>query len=373
VKKIEEILIRCIDDIKAGRASLADCLERYSDMRRELEPLLRIALNIQAPSYIKPSNDFKVRARVNLMEPIHASQSKKRVRETYPTSVRYGWFNGWARAAAIIVAAILIISAAGTGTAYASQSSLPGDTLYNVKLGAEQLQRIFTLDDAAQVELELKFASTRLDELEKIIGAPAGQTAMNSGSSSGRVLAMSVIGLIPDEPEKSYITQSERISISVRGYERNLSLAINKAANIVNGGKLLEKVALAILNHLERLDKIEDKSSEADRAHITDVRELAISGHMSTLQNLAKVNPVRAKEINLQMIQGRLNRAETEAARGHGKRVEEALQEYERLRRFGEEISSSAKSEGHDNRAVDEMNARATAGQLEALGSIYEQ
>ncbi|MDZ7262300.1 MAG: hypothetical protein ONB05_09385 [candidate division KSB1 bacterium] len=127
------------------------------------------------------------------------------------------------------------------------------------------------------------------------------------------------------------------------------------------------------MSHLERLDRIEDKISEADRAHVVDARSTAINGHMKTLQNLAKVNPVRAAEINLQAIQGRLNRAEAQAARGHGKRVEEALQEYERLRRFGEEISSSAQSEGRDTRAINEMNARATDGQLEALGSIYEQ
>jgi len=167
VKRIEAILIQCIDDIKVGKASLEDCLDRHPDVRHELEPLLRVALSIKEPADTRPSDAFKVRARVNLIEHIHASQpEKKAMRSPSQAGVSHGWFTGWARSVAITVAVILVISTAGTGTAYASQSSLPGDTLYSVKLGTEQIQRIITFDDAAEVELELKFASTRLDELE---------------------------------------------------------------------------------------------------------------------------------------------------------------------------------------------------------------
>ena len=337
MKKIEEILIQCIEDIKAGKTSLADCLGRYPDVRRELEPLLRIALSIKEPTDISPSDAFKIRARVNLMEHIHASQSGKRApRSLSQASVRRGWYAGWARTVAILVAVILCISALGTGTAYASQSSLPGDTLYPVKLGTEQLQRVITLDDAAEVELELKFASTRLEEIEAIANK-----------------------------------RPDKIAIAVTGYERNLNLAIMKAEQVKDGETSLEKVALAILNHLTRLDEIEDSVPEAARESVINSKEIAINGHIKTLQNLAKVNPVRATEINLEAIQGRLERAEAESERGNGKGVEEALQQFEELRRFGEEISRSAKMTGYDTRAVDEMNARATASHLETLGSIY--
>jgi hypothetical protein len=229
VKRIEEILIHCIDDIEAGRASLQDCLDRYPDMRQELEPLLRVALSINEPADTRPSDAFKIRARVNLMEHIHASQTgKKTVSVPSQAGIRHGWFTGWARAVAIAVAVILVISAAGAGTAYASQSSLPGDNLYSVKLGTEQLQRMVTFDDAAEVELELKFASTRLDELEELASMPSDQTAMTDGRYD-RVLTMSIINVFPSESEVVYTTQSERIAIAVAGYERNLNLAIAKS------------------------------------------------------------------------------------------------------------------------------------------------
>jgi len=339
VKRIEEILIQCIEDIKAGKASLADCLDRYPDMRRELEPLLRIALSIKEPANIGPSDAFKVRARVNLMEYIHNnSQSGKRaVRSSSQAGVRHGWYTGWARAVAIVVAVILCISALGTGTAYASQDSLPGDTLYLVKLGTEQVQRVITFNDAAEIELELKFANTRLEEME-------------------------------DVADK----RPDKIAVAVAGYERNLSLAITKAEQSEEGETSLETVALAILNHLNRLDEIENGAPEAAREAVINSKEIAINGHMKTLQNLAKVNPVRATEINLEAIQGRLDRAEAEAEKGNNAGVEDALQEYEKLRRFSEEISDSAMRMGHDTIPVNEMNAQSTAGQLDTLGSIYE-
>ena len=373
MKKVEEILIQCVDDIKAGRAGLKDCLDRYPDMRHELEPLLRVALSIKEPADIRPSYAFKVRARVNLMEHIHASQSRRKVmRSPSRVGVRHEWYTGWARAVAIVVTVILIISTAGTGAVFAAQSSLPGDTLYSVKLGTEQLQRIITFDDAAEVELELNFASTRLDELAELANITGDQSAMTTGSDD-RVLAMSITNITVNEQKKTYTTQSERIAIAVAGYERNLNLAIAKAKKVRDGETSMETVAMAILNHLDRLDEIEDRASEGAREAIIDSKEIAINGHISTLQNLAKVNQVRATEINLQAIQGRLDRAEAEAAKGNEKGVEDALQGFEKLRRFGEEISNSAGMRGQDTRAVDEMNARATTGHLETLGSIYGQ
>jgi len=72
LEKFEDILVHCIDDIKAGRSSIEDCLDRYPSVREQLEPLLRIALKIREPSDVKPSSSFKVKARVWLMDQIHS-------------------------------------------------------------------------------------------------------------------------------------------------------------------------------------------------------------------------------------------------------------------------------------------------------------
>ena len=77
MKKIEDILSVCIEDIRAGRTTMEECLDRYSDMRSQLEPLLRLALNIHKPPAFKPSAGFKTAARVRLMESIRAEQKKE--------------------------------------------------------------------------------------------------------------------------------------------------------------------------------------------------------------------------------------------------------------------------------------------------------
>jgi uncharacterized protein (DUF433 family) len=71
LKKFEDILAQCIEDIKAGRSSIEDCLDRYPSLREQLEPLLRIALAIREPPDAKPSPAFKIKARVQLMDQIH--------------------------------------------------------------------------------------------------------------------------------------------------------------------------------------------------------------------------------------------------------------------------------------------------------------
>ena len=47
LEKIEKILTDCIQDIRSGKSTLAECLDRYDSRRNELKPLIRIALNIQ--------------------------------------------------------------------------------------------------------------------------------------------------------------------------------------------------------------------------------------------------------------------------------------------------------------------------------------
>jgi len=316
VKRTDRILAQCIDDIRSGKASLADCLDRYPGIRTELESFLKIALSIKEPSGIKPSDAFKIRARANLMEHIHASQAPKRSpRPVSQAGAKQVWYAGWLKPIAVAIAAIIFVSAMGTGTAYASQDSLPGDTLYLAKLGTEQLQRVLTFNNAAEVELELRFADTRLGEM----------------------------GAIANE-------RPDRMTIAVTGYERNLKLAISIAEQSRNGELLLETVALAISDHLSRLDEIEDSVTETARE---------------------SVSSAEATEINIEAMEGRLNRARAESERGNGRGVEKALQQFERLRRFGEEIAESARGMGHDTTAIDELNARATAGHMETLGFIY--
>lgn len=70
--------------------------------------------------------------------------------------------------AVAIVVLLLIISGVGM-TAYASQSALPGDTLYSLKTGIENTRVALSSDADVETQLNLKFAQIRLDEISYLI------------------------------------------------------------------------------------------------------------------------------------------------------------------------------------------------------------
>ncbi len=56
---IEAILDQCLEEIRQGRASLADCLGCHPEHAKELEPLLQAALALEQMPDLKPSTEFK--------------------------------------------------------------------------------------------------------------------------------------------------------------------------------------------------------------------------------------------------------------------------------------------------------------------------
>ena len=68
MENIETILTNCIKEIKMGKATLAECLNRYPSKKQELEPLLKVALNIQEPPAFKLDCSYKQAAKVQLLQ-----------------------------------------------------------------------------------------------------------------------------------------------------------------------------------------------------------------------------------------------------------------------------------------------------------------
>lgn len=70
----------------------------------------------------------------------------------------------------MILPLLIIVSllGGGAGATYASQSSLPGEVLYPVKLVTERAQVALTVDDTREAALHLRFSSKRLEEVEEL-------------------------------------------------------------------------------------------------------------------------------------------------------------------------------------------------------------
>jgi hypothetical protein len=64
---IEAILDQCLEDIRQRHASIADCLARYPEHAKELEPLLQAALAFEQAASVQPTPEFKQALRERIL------------------------------------------------------------------------------------------------------------------------------------------------------------------------------------------------------------------------------------------------------------------------------------------------------------------
>jgi len=344
LEKFEDILVQCIEDIKAGRSSIEDCLDRYPSMRGQLEPLLRIALAIPGPLDVKPSPAFKLKARVWLMDQIHGRQAARRWpwlrHEGQITPVPYIKRFSTSMAGVILVV-VLAVSALGAGTAYASQASLPGDTLYPLKLATEQAGMILSLDGAARAERALSFANKRMREMEAL-------------AQKGR-------------------SQDLELAVEQYGYAINITLSmIEQAADRgVATENITALVAEATARHLSVLDEVWDVVPEEAKAAVAHGRNVSETGRENALVALARNNTVWATELNLAAMEGRLNRIRARVQNAEA--VQIALQQFEAMGELGEDIYRICQEIDLNITCVEELMAEATVGHLQVLAEVYDQ
>ena len=140
---------------------LQDVLRRYPNDRDELVALLRLSVDVAALSAEAADPAFRLRARNAML----AEAARRRERR------RWNPFAFLPRPALAAGATGLALVAGGLTAAAASNSSLPGDPLYGVKLTIEQAQLAATFGTAARAQLQLQFADVRLDEAQRLFAA----------------------------------------------------------------------------------------------------------------------------------------------------------------------------------------------------------
>ena len=159
-ESFEDILDICIDRITQGE-SVEDCLKSYPEKADYLEPLLKAALSArESYSAIKLRPEFervaKYRFQSALKEKTKGGAAK---RSSIPI-----WRHGWV----MIAVAILVLFIAGGGTVAAASNSLPGESLYSVKIATEKVQGFFTFGKEAKANFYIKLGERRLDEMERL-------------------------------------------------------------------------------------------------------------------------------------------------------------------------------------------------------------
>ena len=156
-KDIENILDECLERMLLNGETVEQCLANYPEHADELRPLLETAMNAGVVSSIQPGAEFRDRARHQLQAAFRDMEEKQR----RPFFI-WNWQPRWATAA-VTIALVLLIS--GGGTAAAAAGSMPGDTLYPVKLATEQTRLAFTFTDLGKAEVYTELADKRVDEI----------------------------------------------------------------------------------------------------------------------------------------------------------------------------------------------------------------
>ena len=183
-QKFEFLLAECLDQLEEGE-SLQSILDTYPQQANRLKPLLQAALVSRSLPKPEPSQEAVRSGKNRLLAEVDILRQenkfiKKRTRWAFiPNSRR--WFNNigdllagrenfemklFPRLAIYVLVTVLV---GGYFAVSASASSLPGDALYGLKLGWEQVQLALTFGDDAQEDLEEEFESERIFEVEDLL------------------------------------------------------------------------------------------------------------------------------------------------------------------------------------------------------------
>jgi len=87
-RRLAAVLAQCVDDVLAGRASVAACLTNHSDIASELEQPLRLTTSLLPVDVAGPSQEFQTRSRQDLLATISPARTSSVA--VHPRS----WFQG---------------------------------------------------------------------------------------------------------------------------------------------------------------------------------------------------------------------------------------------------------------------------------------
>jgi len=177
-KATADLLVACLDDIRAGRRTIDECLLAHPSQAETLRPLIETALSIIPPAPVELDPAFRQRGRRALVEAIAASQQA-----TARSALALFWrtmagserrtgrpaASGMRLAATSVLLLLIVTAALGGGAAYASQNSLPGDLLYRVKITVETLQVSLATDDEAKTRAYAWCAAARVEEAQAAV------------------------------------------------------------------------------------------------------------------------------------------------------------------------------------------------------------
>ncbi|UCD10185.1 MAG: hypothetical protein JSU79_05990 [Dehalococcoidales bacterium] len=340
MEKIETILTDCIRDIKSGKATLAECLDRYDSRRNELEPLLKMALSVHELPEFKLNSSHKQAVKTQMLYNIQFTRQKNSRSFTDIFSFGIPYQSRWARVAVSIIVVVILLSTLAGGTAYAAQDSLPGDFLYPVKVRTEDARLLMAGDESNKAKLSLNFAQTRLDEMSELMK-----------------------------------TDQERVGLIVDGYKANLNTAfqqIQKVTNTSDQADLLIEASEKMQFQLEFCDNVID-GNPATSKPVYQVSNLTISQKVQFLRMLSQLNTLKAVQLNFGAMENRIRRARSKADGSQYQAMQESLLQYQQFNRLGEQILRNAQISNNQKAEIETLSEQALSSYLDIIDSFSQE
>jgi len=172
--RFESILDESISALQAG-VPIEDILAEVPDYAAELRPLLYAATLVANPNPELIPDERKAVLRAEYLQqaadltPITPTYREKLKAVTRIIKRRTSRQAVVSDLVTITVTVILTLAMVAVILNFMAADSIPGDFLYGIKRGSENIQLIFTLSEERQQALIDEFNNRRIDEIDKLI------------------------------------------------------------------------------------------------------------------------------------------------------------------------------------------------------------
>jgi hypothetical protein len=150
----------CLQTLDQG-GDIESCLVRFPELANELRPILQVAVQTRSAAAAGVPEAALRRSKSRVL------QAAAELREQAAAPRRAWAFGGIFRFAAASAAILAFLLTSSVGLVRASAGSLPGDGLYMVKRGWEDM-RILLSDPQSKMKLEEEFEQARIAEINKL-------------------------------------------------------------------------------------------------------------------------------------------------------------------------------------------------------------
>ncbi|MDX9893214.1 MAG: DUF5667 domain-containing protein [Patescibacteria group bacterium] len=168
---------------------------------------------------------------------------------------------------AVVMILILVFSLSSSLTINAAFYSLPGDTLYPVKLALEKTHVSLTPDEQKKVELKIEFAEKRIAEFHKIVAQPDAN---------------------PQEKQKKIETVVKEFKNNVVAVSNHLNKISQDEISLDQAAKV--RMAVAVSEKTEELAKNLDQNaadlSDADKKQFEDAVAEVVASARQLAENI---------------------------------------------------------------------------------------